>query len=323
MEKNSKNVVVIYAGDDWYKEVPITYEQTRKAFERWHTMALEKNVQMYRASVAWYDVKKNVFTKAWAFREGSWKKIEKDVTPDLIYDKTPGALEHELFNLKLAMSKNALVFNSPLFRNMVDNKLSQYGLFSEHMPQTLVALNRKELKDCVSKIKTSKVVAKPLQGSGGFGIVIEEKNEILKNEFTYPVLLQEFIKNDNGIPGFSNKGELADLRITFINHEPLYALSRIAQNGSLFTNMHQGATSKRVPLEKIPQNVWEMAEKIVEKLKMFARAQYSLDFFFAEGGKPFFIEMNTVPGLCLIEDLRDPELQRKDFEAFIDILPKE
>ena len=320
MKKEEKNVVVIYTGNDWYKEVPITYEKSRLAFQNWHMLALEKNVQMYRASVEWYDIEKNVFTKAWAFRDGVWKKVEKEITPDLIYDKTPGDSEHRLFDLKIAMSKNAIVFNSPLFRILVDSKLSQYALFSEHMPKTLVALNEKELKSAAENISTSNIVAKPLQGSGGFGIVIGSKEEILKNDFTYPMLLQEFIKNDGGIPGFSKEGELADLRITYINHEPLYALSRVAQNGSLFTNMHQGATSVRVPLDKIPESVWQMAEKIVEKLKLFAKAQYSLDFFFAQDGKPFFIEMNSVPGLCLIEDLNDRELQKKDFEAFIALL---
>lgn len=317
MQKESKIVVVIYAGDDWHKETPITYEQTRKAFERWHVMALSRNVQMYRASVEWYDTKKNVFTKAWAFRDGKWQRIEKEISPDLIYDKTPGSSEHKLFDLKIKMSKGALMFNSPLFRTLIDSKLSQYAMFSEHMPQTMVALNEKELRESVQKIVSAQIVAKPLQGSGGFGIVIGDKNRILNESFVYPMLLQEFIKNENGIPGFSAEGELADLRITYINHEPLYALSRIAQNGSLFTNMHQGATSKRVPLEKIPENVWIMAEKIVAKLKLFARAQYSLDFFFAEEGKPFFIEMNSVPGLCLIEDLNDVDLQQKDFDAFI------
>lgn len=322
MEKLEKNIVVIYTGDDWDREVPISYEQTRKAFEKWQTMALEKNIQMYRASVEWYDQERNVFTRAWAFRDGKWQKMEKDIKADLIYDKTPGAREHELFEIKTLMSKNSTMFNNPLFRGMVDNKLSQYALFSKHMPQTLVASNETELQEAVEKIKTSKVVAKPLQGSGGFGIVIDEKEELLKNSFTYPMLLQEFIKNDNGIPGFSGEGELADLRITYMNHEPLYALSRIAQGGSLFTNMHQGATSVRVPLEKIPQSVLDVTEKIVSKLKMFARAQYSLDFFFSEDGTPYFIEMNTVPGLCLIEALNDSKLQRRDFEAFISMMPK-
>ncbi|KKP94709.1 MAG: ATP-grasp domain protein [Candidatus Moranbacteria bacterium GW2011_GWE1_36_7] len=322
MQKESKNIVVIYTGSDWDMEVPISYEQTRKAFERWHMMALEKNIQMYRASVEWYDIEKNVFIRAWAFRDGKWRRIEKDITPDLIYDKTPGSSEHKLFDLKMAMASNSIVFNSPLFRTMVDSKLSQYALFSEYMPKTVVAMNSADLKNAIEEIKTSKIVAKPLQGSGGFGIVIGDKETILKEKFIYPMLLQEFVKNENGIPGFSEKGELADLRITYINHQPLYALSRIAQGGSLFTNMHQGATSKRVPLEKIPPSVWEVTEKIVVKLKMFAKAQYSLDFFFDEKGKPFFIEMNTVPGLCLIEDLKDPELQQKDFDAFVEMLPR-
>ena len=42
MEKQAKNVVVIYAGDDWNQEIPIAYELTRHAFEKWQMMALEK-----------------------------------------------------------------------------------------------------------------------------------------------------------------------------------------------------------------------------------------------------------------------------------------
>jgi len=203
---------------------------------------------------------------------------------------------------------------------MVDNKLSQYAMFSEHMPLTVVASNIADLQEAVSNIPTEKIVVKPLQGSGGFGIVIGSEAEIIKTVFDFPVLVQAFVKNSNGIPGFSKKGELADLRITFMNHEPLYGLSRVAKNGSLFTNQHQGAVSVRVPLEKVPQDVWDMAEKIIAKLRMFPQAQYSLDFFFSEDDRTYFIEMNTVPGLCLVEELGDKELQAKELQAFIDMI---
>lgn len=316
-----KKVVVIYTGDDWSNTTPIGYVMTRKAFERWHTQGLEYGVEMYRASVDWYDTEKNAFNKAWAFRNGKWQRIEQPITADLIYDKTSGAKEHLLYDLKMAMSSKAAMFNNPLFRSMVDSKLSQYAIFSEYMPVSFVATNKNELAEVVEKIVSSKIVVKPLQGSGGFGIVIDEKDAILKNEFVFPVLVQEFISNKNGIPGFSKEGELADLRITFMNHEPLYALSRIAKKGSLFTNMHQGAESVRVPLEAVPENVWKASKNIIKKLSMFPKAQYSLDFFFAEDGKPFFIEMNTVPGLCLIEALDDKELQKRELEAFIEMIP--
>lgn len=316
-----KKVVVIYTGDDWSSAIPIGYVMTRKAFERWHTQGLEYGVEMYRASVDWYDVEKNVFNKSWAFRDEKWQRIEQPIMADLIYDKTPGAKEHLLYDLKMAMNGKSAMFNSPLFRSMVDNKLSQYAIFSEHMPCSFVATNKNELAEVVKKVVSSKIVVKPLQGSGGFGIVIDDKDAILKNEFVFPVLVQEFINNKNGIPGFSKEGELADLRITFMNHEPLYALSRIAKKGSLFTNMHQGAESVRVPLEAVPESVWKVTENIIKKLSMFPKAQYSLDFFFAEDGKPFFIEMNTVPGLCLIEALNDKELQKRELEAFIEMIP--
>lgn len=320
VKKSTKNFVVIYGGNDWNVEVPISYELTRKAFEKWQVMAIKRGIEMFRASIRWYDVEKNVFLKSWAFREGKWNKVETPITPDFVYDKTPGGKEHVYYDIKIAISKNAKMFNNPLFRTMVDSKLSQYILFSEFMPTSLVAINENELKELINKIRTSLVVVKPIQGSGGYGIIIDEKEKILEKKIVYPVIVQEFIENCNGIPGFSQKGELADLRIVFMNHKPTYALSRIAKKGSYFTNLHQGAQSVRVPLEKIPESVWNVTEKIIKKLSIFTNAQYSLDFFFSKEEKPYFIEMNTVPGLCLIEAMGDVKLQEEDFLAIISLI---
>ena len=314
-----KKIVVIYDGDDWNVKIPMSYELTRHAFEKWQTMALEKGIEMFRSSVDWFDEKTGAFTKAWAYRDGQWKQVHGPIMADLIYDKTAGASGHALYQLKITMSKHCKVFNNPMFRLMLDDKLSQYAIFSEYMPATWVATNKDELREVSDKITTSKIVAKPLQGSGGFGIVIGDIKKIMKTTFKYPILIQEFVNNSNGIPEFSNPGELADLRIVFINHKPLYAISRVAKKGSLFTNQHQGAHSVRVPLDAVPQSVWNITEGIIKKLSIFSQAQYSLDFFFAEE-KPYFIEMNTVPGLCIIEELGDEKLQREDFDAFISLL---
>jgi len=119
--QEEKNYVVIYSGDDWSEEIPISYELTRKAFERWHAEALKQDVEMYRASIEWYDDTRNVFAKSWAFRDGQWRKIESPVRPDFVYDKTPGVKDHELFDKKSAISKSTRMFNSPLLLEIVDN----------------------------------------------------------------------------------------------------------------------------------------------------------------------------------------------------------
>jgi len=189
-----KKIVVIYKGDDWGKEVPITSEPTRKAFEDWHKRGLDLGVEFYRASIYWFDIKKGFLNKSWAFRSGSWIKVETSIKPDLIFDKTAGKSDYELFDLKKKILEKVKIFNDPMFGNFMDNKLSQIMLFSEFMPSTHLVNFESELSGVLKNIKSSKVVIKPIYGSGGFGIEILEKDKV-KSVVTkgFPILVQEFI----------------------------------------------------------------------------------------------------------------------------------
>lgn len=315
-----KNIVAIYYGDDWDKEVPISSDFTRKAFEQWHEESLKKDVAFYRASISWYNLEKNVFEKSWAYRDGKWLKITEAVTPDLIYDKLGGKRDYELFDLKMRIAQKVKIYNHPLFRTMVDNKIAQCLIFQEFMPSSFIATNAQEFELVLAKIGSDKVVVKPIYGSGGFGIVIEDKEKVAKKEFEFPVLVQEFILSQKGIPGFSEADEVSDLRLVYTNHKFIYAISRIAKEGSLFTNFHQGATGLIVPKDRIPESVHAMALRIQQKLEIFPQAQYSLDFIFDNAGKPYLVEMNTTPGVDLVTELGDEKTKAENLISFLDIV---
>ncbi|HBI51019.1 MAG TPA: hypothetical protein DDY21_04200 [Candidatus Moranbacteria bacterium] len=315
-----KNIVIMYAGDDWKKEIPITNEGTRMAIQDWMLRAEKAGVNLYRASIKWYDLEKNVFTKAWTFREGAWQKIENDICPDLIYDKVLSKYDYSMLEYKLKIAKKILLFNSPLFRATFNNKLSQYVMFGEFMPFSQIANNKEELKKTIAESPSQKIVIKPLYGSGGFGIFIGEKKKALSEKYIYPVLVQEFVVSEKGIPGISQKDEVADLRMVYQGGKMAYALSRIAKTGSLFTNLHQGATGKMILENKIPISLKEMAEVINKKISVFSNAQYSLDFIFDNNGKPYFIEMNTTPGIDLVTLLGDEKTKQENFESIIELL---
>ena len=315
-----KNIVTMYYGDDWDKEVPIKSDATRKSFEDWHKKSIARDVEMYRASVKWYDTEAGVFKKAWAFREGKWNKIEKDIRPDLIYDKVGGSHNYELHNLKMKMVGKCKVFNTPLFQTFLNNKISQYVMFGEFMPKTFLALNEKEFIENIKKINSNKVVIKQIYGSGGFGVSIEEKGKINELGREYPLLIQEFIQSTEGIPGFSPAGVVADLRMVYFNHKFSYALSRIAKGKSLFTNFHQGATAVMVPENKIPNDAKVIVQKIVEKLHIFPEALYSIDLMFSNDGRAYVIEMNTTPGLDLLGEFGSKQQQSNFFDDFMNLL---
>ncbi len=317
----NKKVVVVYAGDDWNREIPLQKSpKTRESFQDWHERGLKNNIEMYRASLKWYDMAKNVFVKAWAYRNQKWIKVEEPIKPDLIFDKIMGKRDFSLFDKKMEILSKVKIFNSPLFRTILDNKLSQYIILEEFMAKSFLANNEMELRDVIEKIKSFKIVLKPLYGSGGAGIIIDEKNKIFDYEILYPVLAQEFIKSTKGIPGFSKNKEVSDLRMIFMNHKLIYALSRIAKGDSLFTNFHQGATAVLVSGEFIPQAAREVSQKIVKKLSIFSEANYSLDFMFDDFGNPILVEMNTTPGFDLLGMVGNEKIKDKNFKEFAKII---
>lgn len=315
-----KKIVVIYKGDDWNEKIPFKSIPTRESFQDWHERGLKNNIEMFRANIDWFDLKKHAFKKAWAYRDGAWLKIEKEIKPDLIFDKLAGKHDYSLFDLKMKICEKTKMFNHPLFRTMFDNKMSQYVFLKEFMAESFLANNEIDLIRCLKKIKSKKVVIKPLYGSGGAGIIIEEKNNIKTSSFSFPVLVQSFVISTNGIPGFSKEKQVADLRMIFMNHKFIYALSRIAKEDSLFTNFHQGASAVLVPEKYIPNSTKEMSKKIVGKLNVFPEANYSLDFIFDNSGKPFLVEMNTTPGFDLLNIVGNEEIKQKNFIEFTKVL---
>lgn len=316
----NKNIFVVYKGDDWNMKTPIKQAATRRAFQDFHDRGLKKNIHAYRANIDWYDFKKNVFKKSWAYRCGRWQKIKKPIRPDLIFDKISGKHNYKLFDYKMEISKKVRLFNHPLFRLILDNKFTQYVFMREFMVPSYLATNKDEIAENLKKIKSSRAVIKPLHGSGGTGIIIENKKKINTNDVECPVLVQEFVRSEKGIPGFSKKKEVSDLRMIYLNGRFIYALSRVARRGSLFTNFHKGASVAAVKKSKIPASAWKMAGGITLKLKDFGSTNYSLDFIFTNKGRPVLVEMNTTPGFDLLEIVGDEKIKDAHMEEFVKIL---
>ncbi len=315
----NKNAIVIYSGDDWASEQPETgSETTTQALAEWCTFGLQNKINVYRAEIHWYDEQAKVFTKAWTFTAGSWKKITQPITPNVVIDKTAGAQGVEIMALKMALTQTCRMVNHPLFRSLLGSKAAQYLCLGEFMPRSYIASNSRELTEACSQLTAGRVVVKPLHGSGGFGIVIDTPLEIMKkNDITFPVLVQEFKDNTIGVPGFSKAPGLADLRIIFSNHQMIYALSRQAKEKSLFTNIHQGAQAQKVPLAAIPKSVMKITRAIDQRLSFFPYALFTLDFLFDDQERPWLMELNTSPGLDIIYLTGSPSDRAKFFQGTV------
>jgi|GEM_PF-446979 glutathione synthase/RimK-type ligase-like ATP-grasp enzyme len=313
-----KNIVIIYGGDDWSVETPFKDSpETGRSFEDFYAYAKQRGISTYRASIDWYDDTSGTFLKAWTFDENTWVHIEQPVRPDVVFDKTAGKRDYALFDTKRSMLEKFPVVNSPLFRTQFDNKLSQYLAFSDFMPVSFLTEDDVQLAATFEKIRTEKVVMKEVYGSGGKEVTIGGKSLTTKGTLTYPLLVQEFVETA-GIPRFSNPGDIADLRLVYVSGKLVYALSRIAKRGSLFTNFHQGASAVLVPADKIPEAALQAAEGINKKLSLFDNINYSLDFMFDTDGCPVFIEMNTTPGFDLLRIVGTPEIKERYYSELLD-----
>lgn len=314
--KKMKRVVVIYFDDDWAARRPIKSDPVlRRFYEDWHTRGLSLGVAMFRASIQWYDARRHYFTKGWAYRAGRWRKIAKPIKPDLVFDILGSQHDYQYFELKKQMARRFKIYNDPAFRTLLDNKLNQYVVLREFMPHSAVVNNPADWRAVRGQFR-GRVAAKPLYGKGGVGIKFFDSRRTVPRG-PYPMLIQQFISSHGGIPGFSRRKVLADLRLVYIDHQLMFAMSREAKPGSLFTNFHQGAKAVRVPLNKVPAVVKRQAGKIIKILKIFPAANYSLDFLFADTGRPYLIEMNTTPGADLLDIIGDAKLRRRYFAALV------
>ncbi len=321
----TKNIFIIYNNQDWGRAVPFRKKTSRDYFEKWYITAQNHNFHMYRASIKWFDFSHGHFSKCWTFTpEKGWIKITKSIKPDVIIDFTPSAKNYMLHHTKDALQKYAPIINNHIFRTTFDSKVSQQLFFSHFLPKGVVAIDSQNITEKLQPISTQKIVVKESFGVGGESVhIIDKKNIHQKSQtFSYPVVLQECVDISHKIPGCTQHKSAVDLRIIYINHKPVFALSRIAQKDSLFTNFNKGAHAEKIPLSKIPQSIWHMSESIQKTLTAFNNVYYALDFIFDKNDTPYFMEINTTPGFALVKILSTEKECSHFFDTFFNKLLK-
>ncbi|NQV12941.1 MAG: ATP-grasp domain-containing protein [Parcubacteria group bacterium] len=276
------------------EEKPFKGRDMLDAYEHWAELATKKGIKCYQASVDSYDVDKGTFSSTWTYEGNKWITVN-DIKPDFVYDKSSGKINGDLIKIKRAITEKHVLLNDFKFQLFLSDKLNQYFIFGDYMPKTFLVHSQQELMNKIKLIKSENIVLKPLYGCGGYGIDIISRTETINNKkYKYPLLLQEFIK---GVGFRKGVDRLSDLRMVFVNHELIYMCSRTASEGSLFTNYHQGAKMEVIKNSDAPKDIFVTAAEIQKKISIFEHCTYSLDFLFDKDMKPWFLEMNTMPGI--------------------------
>jgi len=217
------------------------------------------------------------FAHSWCY-QGRQIVESGEVTVDLVFDK--GGFISDGY---------VKVFNGPFVNNVCTNKWLTYNLFKEFCPQTWLVQDKAGLS-VLKEVTTELAVVKPIDGEEGNGVFIDQKNALLKHDYSYPVLAQEFLDSSKGIPGVMTG--LHDLRIAVIDGEIVYSYYRTPPQESYLANEAQGGSLKEVDLNKIPRSVVDIIQKVDQVMSVEKHRYYSVDFAMTDAG-PKIIELNS------------------------------
>jgi len=176
---------------------------------------------------------------------------------------------------------------------MLSDKWLTYLNFKKYCPTTCLINSEEDLKN-LDEIRTDKVVAKPLSGSGGENVKVISKEKI--KQYDRPFLVQEFIPT-KGIHGIVNGPH--DLRVVIRDDTPFYSFVRTPKEGKYVANLAEGGSVEVLKLRDLPKSVYEVIKYVCDKLKKFEKKLYAIDFIFDDNGRAWILEMNSRPGIAL------------------------
>ncbi|MBI4117865.1 MAG: hypothetical protein HY453_02185 [Parcubacteria group bacterium] len=265
-------------------------------YQRWSKYLREIGIYLCHSSVKYFSHQTGEFSKHF-FYEDEHTVIDEPIKPDLVFDKIEMKHRDSVWPYFHAIMGHGIhIYNPPAIRDLYFHKLETWRHWSRFMPKTHIAASKDQAFALLKAFFPEKtVVAKELFGSGGENVYIGEKKEIDFEALTYPIFLQKFMPS-SGFTKFQNS--VSDLRIQFIDHKFIDCYSRVAPQGSLYTNTRRGAKIMPVLRKEIPDSVWSMVKHMQKDMDHFRRCHYALDFFFS-GERPYLLEGGGAPGLSI------------------------
>lgn len=149
----------------------------------------------------------------------------------------------------------------PSIKDITLEKTYIETVFPDHTLHSLVCENYIDIEKNFWHIKTELKVLKPLRGTRGRGIFIQEyipqKEEL--PELYYPYILQEFFDTSSGwesYPGYH------DFRVVILNGKIIGQFLRQPKKGSYISNTHKRWAFYDMSIEPLPDDVSKIVTQI-------------------------------------------------------------
>lgn len=286
MSKGSKKplLITVFFNNPNYDDYPFNIEEYRIAYpelassikERGATFGIVRGQKTYLGN--------NTFQGGWIFDGSAFVRTDDVIKTDLIYDKG-----------HFTADATARLLNPIELDTLCTDKWISFEKYKKYCPATFVAKNKEEVPGILQKIPTEKIVAKPVDGFEGRGVIIGTKDEVASKITSYPYMLCGFMDTTNGIPGLVEGPH--DLRIVCIRGEVGVSYIRTPPKGSLRANVSKGGKEIEVKIDKIPAGAMALFKAIDKTLEKYPYRVYSVDMGLDADGSWKLFELNSKPAL--------------------------
>ena len=192
------------------------------------------------------------------------------------------------------------IANNKLYTSSFDDPDNRF------IPKTYVSKTPEYLETVLENSTTEKMIMKPLDGYGGHGVIMVEKQAIA----SFRSLLDFYInstKNGNYIilQEYVEGADQGDVRILMLNGEAIGAMKRVPANGDVRSNVHAGGSVVKHALTKKEK---ELCKLVGPKLVRDGLYFVGIDVI---NGKLIEVNVLSPGGIMRINKLNRVKLQTK------------
>lgn len=288
--------IVVYFTQPGFEDSPFDEPEYRTSYHEFGTRVAAKGATLWLARGPSTFLGHGAFARGWRFDAGVFIECPHRIDADVVFNKGED----------LRFEDGTTVVNDARFGDLCTLKDRTYALFGDIMPRTLRVDDTSQLQGALDALPSPLVVAKPLDGACGRGVVIGTRDEVLAAAHTYPILAQEFIDTSAGIPGIMTGTH--DCRLIVVGGQLVYAAYKLPKPGSLISNISLGGTFHLIPDDGIPADARALLARIDAQFTAFPHRVYCADMCRDADGRWRLIELNAPPALDAT--LGEPQFER-------------
>ncbi|UTW62622.1 glutathione synthase [bacterium SCSIO 12741] len=182
---------------------------------------------------------------------------------DIIFMRANPPIDNIALNFLDSVRNDVFIVNDIQGLREANNKLYTAAFDdpnNEIIPVTHVSKNKTYLKKVIQESKSERMIMKPLNGMGGSGVIVIEKNATQNINS----LLDFYIAGKDGeksyviIQEFVEGAEQGDVRVLMLNGKPMGAFRRVPAKDDIRSNLSAGGRMEKHHLTRQEKKVCEI-----------------------------------------------------------------